>query len=150
MINLKTTDQPVLGKIVPVKEDVRKALEVSGYLIKGDGSLDVGEEDGPTPEVKPSLESSGHDPIAFAAATSNGQVPAEMNMVVNGVHLADSTTAPAPTKTVTIMTPNDVIDPEADVLYLTGDEDGEVKAYLSNEGYKVATTTDELIAILRA
>lgn len=150
MVDLKTTEDPVLGKVVPVKEEVRKALQVSGYLIKGDGTLDIGEEDGPTPQVKPSLESSGHDPQALATATENGQVPSELNMVVNGVHLADSVT-PQATRTVSIMTPNDVVDPEADVLYLTGDDEyGSTKDYLCTEGYKVATTTDELLALLRA
>lgn len=150
MIDLKTTEDPVLGKVVPVKEEVRKALQASGYLIKGDGTLDIGEEDGPTPAVKPSLESSGHDPIALQNAVGNGQLPAEQNLVVNGVHLADSVTQ-APTQTVSIMTPNDVVDPEADVLYLAEDDEfGSTKEYLSTEGYKVATNTDELLVLLRA
>ncbi|MNQ42889.1 hypothetical protein D3C85_566000 [compost metagenome] len=149
MIDLKVSENPVLDKVVPVKESVRKALQVSGYLIKGDGTLDVGEEDGPTPAVKPSLESSGHDPLVLAAMVSNGQLPKESNLVVNGVHLAESVTAP--TKTVSIMTPNDVIDPEADVLYLAEDDEyGSTKEYLSTEGYKVATTTDELLVLLRS
>jgi len=153
MIDLKTTEDPILGKEVPVKEEVRKALTVSGYLLKGDGSLDVGEEDGPTPFVKPSLESSGHDPVALAALTSAGQVPSESNLVVNGVHVADSfdpAAAATATTTVTIMTPNDVVDPEADILYLHGDDEfNTCKDYLSTEGYKVATSTSELLTLLR-
>jgi hypothetical protein len=150
MIDLKVSENPVLDKVVPVKESVRKALEVSGYLIKGDGTLDVGEEDGPTPAVKPSLESSGHDPIALAALVANGQVPKETNLVVNGVHLAESVT-PTTTQTVAIMTPNDVVNQDADVLFLTDDDEyGSAKEYLSTEGYKVATTTDELLVLLRS
>lgn len=152
MIDVKVSENPVLDKVVPVKEEVRKALQASGYLIKGDGTLDVGEEDGPTPAVKPSLESSGHDPVALAAMVSQGQVPKETNLVVNGVHLAESIDPNATqTQTVTIMTPNDVVDAEADVLFLTGDDEyGSAKEYLSTEGYKVATTTDELITLLRS
>lgn len=150
MIDVKVSDNPVLDKVVPVKEEVRKALQASGYLIKGDGTLDIGEEDGPTPAVKPSLESSGHDPVALAAMVASGQVPKETNLVVNGVHLAESVDPATTTQTVTIMTPNDVIDPEADVLFLTGDDEyGSAKEYLSTEGYKVATTTDELLVLLR-
>jgi rRNA-processing protein FCF1 len=48
------------------------------------------------------------------------------------------------------MTPNDVVNPEADVLYLTGDDaDESVREYLCTEGYQVATTTDQLLEILR-
>lgn len=149
MIDVKTTTEPVLGKIVPVAEEVRKSLTSSGYLIKGDGTVDVGEEDGPTPAAKPSLESSGHDPEMLAAMTAAGQLPKESNLVVNGVHLAESVEPPV--RTVVIMTPNDVVDPTADILYLTEDDEfGTAKDYLSTEGYQVATTTDELLAILKA
>lgn len=151
MIDLQTTEDPILGKVVPVKEEVRSALRDAGYQVKDDTVRDEGKEGQPVSAVKPSLESSGHDPELLAAMVASGQVPKETNLVVNGVHLAESVAEKPTVKTVTIMTPNDVVNPEADVLYLTGDdEDGSAKSYLSTEGYKVASTTDELIALLRS
>ena len=147
MIDLKANEDPVLGKIVPVKESVRAALVDAGYSIKEEKDEEPG---APVSAVKPSLESSGHDPLLLENAVNNGQLPAEQNLVVNGVHLADSITSTS-TKTVSIMTPNDVVDPEADVLYLAEDDEfGSTKEYLSTEGYKVATNTDELLVLLRA
>jgi len=95
-----------------------------------------------------SLEASSHNPEAFASQMGSGTVPGELNLIVNGVHMSDAMEKPP--VTISIMTPNDVINPEASIHYLTDDESGDVKAYLSTEGYKVATTPEELLALLKA
>lgn len=156
VVEIVTPNDPVLGKVVPVPEDVRSALVDAGYKVKGDDKVDDKGKDNSEDGIKSnpddtSLEASSHNPDSMIAAAATGKVPAEMNLIVNGVHIADSVNENAHlhTPVVSIMTPNDVLNPDASIHYLTGDETGEVKAYLSTEGYKVASTPQELIALLK-
>lgn len=153
-IELVSPNDPVLGKIVPVAEEVRSALVDAGYKVKDDEVKDKGKdntEDGvkSNPDDT-SLEGSTHSPEAVAAAMAGGFIPGEVNLIVNGVHVGDSVATPEPKEVVSIMTPNDVLNPEASIHYVTDDPTGETKAYLSTEGYRVASTPQELIALLKA
>lgn len=150
-IELSTPESDVLGKIIPVKNDLKAALQTSGWLVKGDGTLDVGEEKGPTPAEEPSTEASGHDPATVYKLQEDRKLTNEQNLVINGVFIPDLIQDEHATKKIAIMTPNDVIDPTADVIFLTeDDEHSQTRDYLSTEGYKVATTVEELIAILKS
>lgn len=151
MIELVTPTDPVLGKAVPVPESVRSALNQAGIEVKDKGK-DNSEDGIKSNPADTSLESSSHDPNTMAAQTALGKIPGEVNLLVNGVHIADSVNnnADAHAPVVAIMTPNDVIPPRTEVILLTGEDENDMsKHYLSTEGYKVVTSVDELIAYVK-
>lgn len=88
-IELSTPESDVLGKIIPVKNDLKAALQTSGWLVKGDGTLDEGEEKGPTPAEEPSTEASGHDPATVYKLQEDRKLTNEQNLVINGVFIPD-------------------------------------------------------------
>lgn len=152
MVELVTPTDPVLGKEVPIPENVRSALVQAGVEVVDDKGKDNSQDGIKSNPSDTSLEASSHDPNTIAAQTALGQLPTEMNLLVNGVHVAEAVNqnnhlhAPV----VAIMTPNDVVPPRAEVILLQGEDENDMaKSYLSTEGYKVVSSVDELIAWIK-
>lgn len=152
MIEIVTPNDPVLGTVVPVPEAVRSALVNASVDVVNDPGKDNSEDGQKSNPKDTSLESSSHDPNTMAASMAMGKLSGELNLVVNGVHMADSVNDAAEqhAPVVAIMTPNDVVPPRTQIILLQGEDENDMsKAYLSTEGYKVVTNVEELIAYIK-
>lgn len=150
MIEIVTPNDPVLGSVVPVPEAVRSALANASVDVVNDPGKENSEDGQKSNPDDTSLESSTHSPDAmFAAGQTSGSSSNGMNLIVNGVHIADGT-PPQALPVVAIMTPNDVVPPRTEIILLQGEDENDMsKAYLSTEGYKVVSSVEELIAYIK-
>lgn len=150
MIEIVTPNDPVLGSVVPVPEGVRAALANASVDVVNDPGKDNSEDGQKSNPDDTSLEASTHSPEAmFTAGQTSGSSSNGMNLIVNGVHVADGAPAQA-APVVAIMTPNDVVPPRTEIILLQGEDENDMsKEYLSTEGYKVVSSVEELIAYVK-
>lgn len=149
-IELVATSNPVLDKVVPAAAEVSRTLTDAGYRVNDNISGNNKEDsDGKHDDSKVSLEAQYHDPDNHDKLNGPGAVQGEQNMIVNGVFIPDIM-AQAEEPVVSIMTPNDVVNPRATILYVIDDDQHHsTQDYLSMEGYKVASTPEQLLALLK-